>query len=170
VEIWPVEGPWPGRLAVCSRPRAGWFLDDDIRALRRAGFHLLISALTPEEAVKAELERVADACAKAGLDFENVPIGNLQVIPAGRLRPHLETWNARLADGEGIAAHCWASVGRSPSLAAALLVSAGVDAAEAWARIEVARGRQVPDTIEQRLWAAEFAGLAAARRTVNRES
>jgi hypothetical protein len=56
-----------------------------------------------------------------------------------------------------VALHCWASVGRSTSLAAALLVLAGVEASEAWARIEISRGRQVPDTLEQRAWAASFA-------------
>jgi hypothetical protein len=162
MEIWPVDGPWPGRLAVCSRPRAGWFLEDDIRALRQSGFDLLVSALTPEEAVKAELERVHDACDSVGLAFENVPIGNLQVVPARIVLPRISRWSEALHGGQGIALHCWASVGRSPTLAAALLVSAGVEAAEAWSRIETARGRQVPDTNEQRAWAASFARHVAA--------
>jgi protein-tyrosine phosphatase len=161
VEIWPVEGPWPGRLAVCSRPRAGWFLEDDLVALRTAGFGLLVSALTPEEVVKAELERVHGMCEQVGLGFENFPVGNLQVPLAANARPWLSAWSERLLRGEGVAIHCWASVGRSPTLAAALLISAGIEAADAWARLELARGRQVPDTNEQRAWAAAFASFGA---------
>ena len=162
MEIWPVEGPWPGRLAVCSRPRAGWFLDDDLRALREAGFGLLVSALTVEEMVKAELERVPDLCERAGLEFGHFPIGNLQVASADDAHPILTSWAARLHRGEGLAVHCWASVGRSPTLAAALLVLGGVQPVEAWSRIETARGRAVPDTNEQRDWAAGFASRHSA--------
>lgn len=154
MEIWPVEGPWPGRLAVCSRPRAGWFLEDDVRALCEAGYSLLVSALTPEEVLKAELELVAAACESAGLEYANFPIGNLQVVHPSRAHPALAGWRAHLESGGGIAIHCWASVGRSPTLAAGLMVLAGMDLEEAWRRLEVARGRQVPDTLEQRAWPA----------------
>jgi len=55
-----------------------------------------------------------------------------------------------------MAVHCWASVGRSPTLVAATLVFAGVPVAEAWARIQAARGVPVPDTLEQRAWVEQF--------------
>lgn len=156
MEIWPVEGPWPGRLAVCSRPRAGWFLEDDLRALRDAGYGVLVSALAPEEVVIAELERVPALCIEAGIEFDHFPIGNLQVAPVETAAPRIDEWHARLLGGQGIAVHCWASVGRSPTLAAALLVKSGLPAADSWARLSAARGREVPDTGEQRLWAARF--------------
>lgn len=157
MEIWPIDGPWPGTLAVCSRPRAGWFLDDDLAALRKAGFSLVVSALTPEEVVRAELERVPDACAAAGLEFAHFPVGNLQVAPRAAAHPRLLAWQGRLNAGEGVAVHCWASAGRGPTLAAALLVLGGLAPDVAWQRIEDARGRQVPDTLEQRAWANAFA-------------
>jgi len=157
VEIWRVAGPWRGQLAVCSRPRAGWFLDDDLRTLRDEGFRVLISALTPEEVVKSELERVPALCGSLGLEFAHFPVGNLQVAPFERAHPRLAAWRQRLDAGDGVAVHCWASVGRSPTIAAALMVLSGVDPAEAWRAIEDVRGRQVPDTDEQRAWAAAFA-------------
>ena len=157
MELWPVEGPWPGQLAVCSRPRAGWFLDDDVRALRAAGYSLLVSALTPEEMMVAELQRVPLICEATGLAFAHFPVGNLQVAPFEQAHPQLLGWTERLRAGEGIAVHCWASVGRGPTLVAGLLVLGGVEPAEAWERIRIARGRDVPDTGEQRLWPARFA-------------
>ena len=156
MEIWPVEGPWSGALAVCSRPRAGWFLEDDLRALSAAGYSVVISALTPEEIVKAELERVPEICTAAGLEFAHFPVGNLQVALRDIAHPQLVAWHDRLLAGEGLAVHCWASVGRGPTLAAALLVLGGLEPDVAWARLEAARGRQVPDTLEQRAWAGAF--------------
>lgn len=160
MEIWPINGPWRGRLAVCSRPRAGWFLDDDLRHLRDAGYSVVVSALTPEEVVRAELERVPELCADLGVEFAHFPVGNLQVALREHAHPQLVAWRERLDAGEGIAVHCWASVGRGPTLAAALLMLGGLDAETSWARIEAARGREVPDTREQRAWAETF-GVAA---------
>lgn len=156
MEIWPIDGPWPGKLAICSRPRAGWFLDDDLRQLRDSGYSILISALTPEEVVRAELQRVPELCRALGFEFAHFPVGNLQVAPREHAHPRLLSWGERLAAGDGIAVHCWASAGRGPTLAAALLMLAGLDAETSWARIESSRGRAVPDTLEQRDWAESF--------------
>jgi protein-tyrosine phosphatase len=157
VEIWELEGPWVGKLAVCSRPRSGWFLEDDLRALRAAGYGVLISALTPEEVIAGQLERVPELSVHAGIEFHHFPVGNLQVAPFERAQPRVEEWHDRLESGEGIAVHCWGTVGRGPSLAAALLIRGGLDPVETWRRITIARGRDVPDTLEQQRWSARFA-------------
>lgn len=162
-----MAGPWPGRLAVCSRPRAGWFLDDDLRQLREAGFDVLVSALTPEEVVRCELDRVPAACADIGLEFAHFPVGNLQVATPERAQPYLVDWLDRLKSGGGIAVHCWASVGRSPTLAAGVMVLGGVEPQEAWQRLEHARGRQVPDTNEQRLWVSQFRSFSEMPKAPN---
>ena len=159
MEIWPVEGPWPGRLAVCSRPRSAWFLVDDLHSLRAAGYGLLVSALTPEEVIAGELQRVPGVCQELGIEFHHFPVGNLQVPAADLAAPKIEEWHSRLGLGDGIAVHCWATVGRGPTLAAALLMRGGVSPDEAWLRIASARGREVPDTLEQRRWAQGFALL-----------
>lgn len=159
MQFFPVESPWPGRLAVCSRPRSGSWLEDDIRATRQAGFDLLVSALTPEEVEKLELQSVPALCADHGVEFVHFPVGNLMVPELGAALPQLETWRSHLSRGRGVAIHCWGSAGRSPTLVAALLVLGGVDSDEAWRRVEAARGREVPDTNEQRRWVSEVAGL-----------
>jgi protein-tyrosine phosphatase len=156
VDLFPVEGPWPGRLAVCLRPRSGTWLEDDILALRRAGHDVLVSALTPEEIVSLELGSVPEVCARHGVEFVNIPVGNLQVPSPHLVLAHVRNWHGHLAAGRGVAVHCWASVGRSPTLVAATLALAGVPVDEAWARIEASRGRQVPDTLEQRRWVDQF--------------
>jgi hypothetical protein len=154
MEIFAVEGPWPGRLAVITRPRAGHFLADDLRRLRREGFDVLVSALTPGEAARLWLEDAESACRQQGIEFLSYPIGNLQTpAPDGALSTW-PVWCDRLRAGEGFAIHCWGGIGRSPLIAASLLALSGVAPAEAWRRVEAARGCQVPDTYEQRDWVA----------------
>ena len=55
MELFPVDGPSPGRLAVCPRPRSAPWLEDDMAALRRAGPHPPVLALTPGEAAWARV-------------------------------------------------------------------------------------------------------------------
>jgi protein-tyrosine phosphatase len=157
VELFPVEGPWPGRLAICSRPRAGSWLEDDIAALRDANLDILVSALVREEIAKLGIEAIPELCELHGIEYVHFPVGNLQVPADAAARAALERWHAALWAGKGLAVHCFASVGRSPTLAAALLVMGGVAPGEAWRRIEAVRGRQVPDTNEQRDWVLQFA-------------
>jgi protein-tyrosine phosphatase len=157
MELFPVEGPWSGRLAVCLRPRSGWFLDDDVLALKTNGYDSLVTAITQDEIHKLDLLGLPDACRRHGVAFHHFPIGNLQVPPAEVALPILRAWTDHLSRGGGIALHCWASVGRSPTLTAALLVLGGVPAEEAWERIARSRGCAVPDTREQREWVARLA-------------
>lgn len=159
MELFPVEGPWSGRLAVCLRPRSGWFLDDDVQSLRANGYDTLVTAITHDEIRKLDLTALPEACARAGVTFHHFPVGNLQVPPLEIALPVLGAWNQHLADGGGLALHCWASVGRSPTLTAALLVLGGVPADDAWERIRLSRGCAVPDTREQREWVAGLARL-----------
>lgn len=152
LDIFPVDGPWPGRMALCARPRAGSWLEDDIRTLKTNGYTVLISALTPNEIARLGLQELPYACHVNGVRSVQFPIGNLLVPERERALEALREWKASLDGGEGLALHCWATVGRSPTLAAALLVLSGVDAETAWERLTIARGREVPDTHEQRAW------------------
>lgn len=156
MEIYRVDGPWPGRLALCARPRSGPWLDGDVRALRAAGVNTIVSLLTPEEVAKLGLEPVGMACASEGIEHLSFPVGNLMTPAFDATLPALQTWGAQLASGRGLAMHCWATVGRSPTLAAGLLVVGGVAPGPAWERIEAARGCPVPDTREQREWVFEL--------------
>lgn len=134
------------------RPRPVPWLNDDLRSLRRSGYGVLVSALTPSEVDAAHLGDVPGLSAEHGLQFAHFPIPNLGVPPVETALPRLSEWLAAVRQGRGVAIHCFGSVGRSPMLAAALLVLEGVPPAEAWQRVEQARGRQVPDTHEQRAW------------------
>ena len=58
--------------------------------------------------------------------------------------------------GKSIAIHYRQGIGRSSLLAASVLTSLGLSAKEAFKRIESSRGREVPDTEEQKEWVSKF--------------
>ena len=157
MQLFPVDAPWPGRLALGARPRSGPWLEDDIGSLPASGFDLLVSALTPEEMTKSELDGVPAICLAHGIEFVHFPVGNLMVPEVEAALPLLQGWHQALMEGRGVAIHCWGGVGRSATLAAALLTLGGVDAEDAWSRVETARGREVPDTPEQHQWVFDVA-------------
>ena len=48
-ELFWIDGPWPGRLAIMPRPRGGDWLEEEIQSWRRSGVDLVVSLLTLEE-------------------------------------------------------------------------------------------------------------------------
>ncbi len=159
VEIFEVESPYVGRLAVCFRPRGGLWLGDDVGRLRAGGWDVLVSALQPREVDELRLGAVADRCSELGVEYYPFPIGNLQV-PGAHQSSDLVQLMERLRTGRNVAAHCYGSIGRGPLIVASLLVLGGVEPTEAWRRVREARGQQVPDTYEQRDWVAALWGPA----------
>jgi hypothetical protein len=61
--------------------------------------------------------------------------------------------------------YCRQALGRSPLVAAAVLVQRGMTATAAWETVARARGRAVPETEEQRLWLVGFATRQPKRLT-----
>lgn len=157
-ELYWIEGPWPGRLAIMPRPRGGDWLEDEITSWRRLGIHGIVSALTGEEIAELDLIREKELCEEAGIEFVAFPIADRGVPLSAKdtleLGGRLEQ---ELARGRKVAIHCRQGIGRASLLAACVLAVGGVDAASAFERIAEARGCAVPDTSEQRAWVARFA-------------
>ena len=130
-----------GRLAILGRPRAGEWLHDEITDWAANGLTDVVSLLEDHEIRELELTREAELVRHAGLDFEKFPIPDRGVPTSLRC-------------GRSVGIHCRASIGRAGLVAVGTLVSLGVGEDDAWQRASVARGRQVPDTDEQRLWVA----------------
>lgn len=155
-----VDAPHIGRLAVVSRPReAGHFIE-----LKQAGVDVLVSMLAAEEAASVGLADQASQCADAGIEFFHLPIID-HGIPSA-VEP-VETLVAilkqRIADGQGVAAHCYAGLGRSPLMIASVLIRHGIDADDACALISSARGYNVPEMATQFQWLLDFEKLATKR-------
>ncbi|MEG3181653.1 protein-tyrosine phosphatase family protein [Sphingomonas sp. LT1P40] len=137
-------------LAIMARPRAGYWLEDEIDHWQRSGVGIVVSLLKAEEVTDLGLEREIELCEKAGVRFLSFPIPDrgLPFDPDTAMR-----FAAEIADmRKPVAIHCRAGIGRSSIMAAAVLVSEGVDPQSALAAIEKARGLPIPDTEEQRVW------------------
>ena len=146
-------------VAVATRPRGGDWLRDDLAAAQLRGARIVVSCLTREEESELRLDSESDAARSLGLEFARIAIED-QGTPQPGLVEEVLSWIRRSATPETkIVIHCRQGLGRSPLVAAAMLVRNGVRPTEAWEAVALARGRPVPETDEQRAWLTPFAAL-----------
>ena len=48
-DLYPIPGPWRGRLAIVPRPRGGDWLEDQVRGWRALGIGVVVSLLVSQE-------------------------------------------------------------------------------------------------------------------------
>lgn len=162
-QMYWIEGPWPGRLAVSPRPRGGEWLSDEIRAWSQSGIDVVVSLLTRDEMKDLDLNEEAELCRAHNISFISFPIDDLSVPPSRSEALNLVSTLERLLDeGHGIVIHCRGGIGRSGLLAASLLVSSGVEPEAAIRRASDARGFSVPETVQQVQWVRDFADATTA--------
>lgn len=156
-ELFLVEWPMPGRLALMARPAGGETLETEIAALRAAGVDTLVSALTSHDQSKLELENEAALAVAAGISFIAFPIRDFGTPD----RDSLVDLAAELADelrhGRFVTIHCRGGVGRSGLIACAVVIDFGASAEEAIEAVSQARGHRVPETPGQRKLLREIA-------------
>src|SRR3954447_4139102 len=73
-DMYPIPGPWPGRLLIVPRPRGGDWLTDEVAAWRRAGVDVVLSLLTPAETNDLVIASEEAACRANGISFMSFPI------------------------------------------------------------------------------------------------
>lgn len=153
-----INGPWPGKLAIIARPRGGEWLATDVAIWQRNQIDLVVSLLTASEAMALDLQQEQQVTEKAGIAFRSLPIPDRGVPPSTVAAQQLiETLAQQLHLGRTVALHCRHGIGRSAIMAAALLVQSGMAPTLALRQVEMARGRPVPDTEEQTRWVERFA-------------
>jgi protein-tyrosine phosphatase len=156
-DIYWIETPSVGRLAIMARPRAGDWLADEVASWRTAGIDMVVSLLDPDEVDELGLQREPHLCEAHAIEFVSFPIPD-RGLPGslGEAAALSRLMALRINEGKAVAVHCRAGIGRSSLIAACALVCSGVDPDEAFASIEGARGVRVPDTEEQRAWVVDF--------------
>lgn len=156
-DVYWIEGPWPGRLAIVPRPRGGDWLEDEVRSWGNHGLSEIVSLLTADEVTEFELDQEERWCRAHGIWFRSFAIPDRGVPTSVDGFTHLiQELERELSAGKKIGLHCRQGIGRSALIAAVLLVSAGDDPEAAWESIGKVRGCRVPDTIEQRNWVKGF--------------
>ena len=120
-------------LAAMAMPDGG---RGDFRELRNRGITGLVTLTTrPLNAHKARDE---------GLAYLHLPVGNFEPPSQEQIRQFVDFCDQHIADGGAVAVHCLAGMGRTGTMLACYLVSAGNDPEEA---INIIRRRR-PGSIE----------------------
>jgi protein-tyrosine phosphatase len=159
-EVYWIEGPWPGRLAISPRPRGGDWLEDEIRAWSISGVDVVVSLLTLDETRNLGLTEESQLCRSFNISFISFPIEDRMVPTSHDDAVNLVSVVERLLfEGHSVVIHCRGGIGRSGLLAASLLVTAGLVPEEAMRRVSAARGISVPETDEQIQWVKDFVGM-----------
>ncbi|WP_447004983.1 methyltransferase domain-containing protein [Saccharothrix isguenensis] len=140
----------PGALSTMGHPRDLQHVAD----LAAAGVDVIVCALTEMELAKLDLTGEEAAARNAGMAFHWLPIPDFGVpVAALELDAVVEAMRA----GRHVLVHCRGGIGRASLVAGALLVADGASPEAAWQAIAEARGRDVPETDEQRAWLGTFA-------------
>jgi protein-tyrosine phosphatase len=157
-ELYWLDGPWAGKLAVAPRPRGGDWLNDDLASWKQGDVNAVLSLLTPDEEKDLDLRNEADEVRKQGMDFTSFPITDRQ-IPRSEAKwaEVLESVTRALSSGKNVLVHCRQGIGRSGLVAACLLVKRGMSPGAAIESVSVARGLSIPETAEQRDWIDHYA-------------
>lgn len=156
-ELYEIARGAPGTLSVMARPRGGVWLPDEVHAWQDARVDVIVSLLTHDEQQELELLDEAALCQHCGLIYFSYPIPD-RGIPSssGNVKPFIDSLARHVNAGRHVAIHCRMGIGRSAMIAAATLVMLGETVERAFAMIRVARGYDVPDTLEQRVWVERF--------------
>jgi protein-tyrosine phosphatase len=117
-----------------------------------------------EEQAQAGLADEVDAAARAGITFRQLPIPDMGVPEPAAVAPVVAAVVGDLEAGRSVAVHCWAGIGRSSTIAAAVLIQLGATADGACATISAARGMRVPETQAQRDWIDRWAQACARQQ------
>lgn len=164
-QLYWVDGPWFGKLALGARPRGGDWLEDEMVAWRRAGIDTVLSLLTPEEEQELDLKREAHEAKARGMKFASLPISDRQVPNSeSEVSAALDRVDADLAAGKNVVVHCRQGIGRTGLVAACLLVAKGLTPEAAVRTLIAARGVPVPETVEQRDWIDHYAAVLASTK------
>ena len=148
------------RLAIVPRPRGGDWLEDEVSQMKRAGVDVLVSMLEADEVAELGLSQEAQLCEACGILFRSFPIPDRETpSSASSFAKFIEELRSDLHAGRSVAVHCRASIGRSSLLLASLLAVEGLAPGEAFRRLTVARGLEVPDTPDQIRWVERFAAV-----------
>ena len=163
-KVYWIDAPLAGRLAIVPRPRAGDWLDDEIAGWRAEGIDVVVSLLEPEEVVELGLCDEAGLCDGHKMEFVSFPIPDRGVPSSWPQASAVARLVAsRVAQGQTVAIHCRAGIGRSSVITACTLICLGTTLDRAFEMIAQARGVEVPDTGEQRAWVRAFANRVRSR-------
>ena len=137
-----------GVLYIMPKPSSDW-LSDDIQFLQKSGITKIVSLLENREADELNLGKEKDICKLHNVSFEQFPIQDRATPNKKHLKLFTDKILQELNDGEEIAVHCRAGIGRAGLVTCCTLINAGLSHSEAISIVTNARSCSIPDTTEQ---------------------
>lgn len=155
----------PHRIALTSCPPGDDALADHLSGWKSEGVDVVVSLLEPHEQRMLGVEAEASQCVDAGLAYRAFPIRDHDV-PASAIdfAEFARTLHRDVADGQALAIHCLAGIGRTGLLASSLLTLLGVPRPTIAAILRESRGYAMPETEAQRHWLDAFHPMLTASR------
>ncbi|WP_375782148.1 protein-tyrosine phosphatase family protein [Sulfitobacter noctilucicola] len=131
-------------------------LNDALADLRARGVTTVLSMLSPDEAADLGMVQEDEACAAQSMTFVGHPIPDFGLPEMFAFKNLIAAIVARIRDGEHVAVHCRAGIGRSGMVAASTLIALGQSHDTARDIVSGVRGVSIPDTVEQATFLALF--------------
>jgi protein-tyrosine phosphatase len=153
-----------GRLGITlcpGRRDRGRDLGTDLAQLRAEGATRLLCLLTDSELLWAGVPDLGPRAQAAGLTYRRFPVPD-QGVPDLADAIDLVHWCREATErGETVVVTCMGGLGRSGTIAACVLVDAGMSPDEAIAAVRTARGPRALETIAQENFVVTFASATA---------
>ncbi len=141
------------RIGIMARPRGNDWLGDEIKGLKVRNVDCLVSLLEQSEIEELELNNEEKLCEKWDIQFINFPILDFNTPKNEREFLALaEELASKVEAGKRVVIHCRMGIGRSSTLAAAIMIKLGYEGAGVFEVIGKYRKLKVPDTEEQKNW------------------
>ena len=116
-----------GRLATAPAP-SGSVLDREIKDLLNEKVTNVVSLLTDEEVADLGLLAEQDALNVAGIDFSRLPIPDFGILEDySDAKKAIDCVKSDLQHGDSAVIHCRGGIGRSSTVAAAVLTQLGIN-------------------------------------------
>ena len=144
-------------IGIMPHPMGKAYLASEIKDLKAQSVTGLACLLDEREVKMTGLENEQKLCEEEGIAFWHFPIPDTQP-PKSQLDAHFFILDLvkHYKEKKGLVLHCYGGIGRSGTIALAVLMHLGYDLNEMKRKATLIRGTHVPQTSVQEKWLDEY--------------